>query len=93
MSGRSVAALAVLCAAASACDDDCCTVVDSFPIPLVRAPLGGPMGGDGALIVMATRPDAPGASFPMVVDTGSAVTLLAGESPATWRPKKAASIW
>ncbi len=88
MSGRSVAALAVLCAAAWGCDDDCCTVVDSFPIPLVRAPLGGPMGGDGALLVMATRPGAPGASFPMVVDTGSAVTLLAGEVPRNLATEK-----
>ena len=80
MPGRSVAALAVLCFAASGCDEDCCTQVDSFPIPLVRAPLGGPTGGEGALIADAERRDAPGQRIQMVVATGSPLTLLAGDS-------------
>jgi hypothetical protein len=41
------------------------------------------MGGDGALIAVAALPDAPGANFPMLIATGSAVTLLAGPAPAT----------
>lgn len=81
MSGRSLAALVVLCAAgAAACDEDCCTVVDSFPIPLTRAPLGGPPGGDGALIANAERRDAPGQTIQMVIATGSPITALAADA-------------
>ena len=85
MPGRFVAALAVLCAAASGCDDDCCTQVDSFPIPLARAPLGGPMGGEGALIADAERRDVPGQRMQMVVATGSPLTLFAGDADLTTR--------
>src|SRR5688572_20761556 len=82
MPGRSVAALAVLCAAATGCDEDCCTQVDSFPIPLTRAPLGAPMGGEGALFANAARPDQPGQTFPMVIATGSPITLLSAADAA-----------
>jgi hypothetical protein len=85
MPGRSVAAFAVLCVAASSCDEDCCTQVDSFPIPLVRAPLGGPMGGEGALIANAERRDAPGQRIQMVIATGSPLTLLAGDTDLATR--------
>jgi hypothetical protein len=85
MPARSVAAFAVLCAAASGCDEDCCTQVDSFPIPLVRAPLGGPMGGEGALVADAERRDVPGQRIQMVVATGSPLTFLAGDADLTTR--------
>jgi hypothetical protein len=61
------------------CGQDCCTV-DSLPIPLDRAPLGG---GDttasGALLARAMSPSVNGGtSFPMVLDTGSPFTVLSG---------------
>lgn len=80
MSGRPAVAFAALLAAAAGCDDDCCTVVDSFPIPLVRAPMGGPLGGDGALFASAALPDAPGLPLDMLIATGSPVTALAGDA-------------
>lgn len=59
------------------CDDDCCTP-DSFPIALERAPLGNGEAGGGALLVLATTPDAPpDPTSLMVVDTGTPVTILA----------------
>jgi hypothetical protein len=77
---------------ASGCSQNCCTV-DSYPIPLTRAPLGAPLlstasGADaggppltpngGALAAVAGFPGAPpGQTFPMVVDTGSPFTILA----------------
>jgi hypothetical protein len=69
---------AALCAVAlGGCDDDCCTL-DSFPIALDRAPLGNGVDGGGALLAVATAPDAPPASaFQMVVDTGTPVMILA----------------
>src|SRR5262245_1713835 len=87
---RAAVAIALLLAVAgSGCDDDCCTVVDSFPIPLSRAPLGGPLGGDGALYVTAARPDAPAASFPMLIATGSPITVLAGDASGRLVTQKA----
>jgi len=62
--------------------------VDSLPIPLDRAPLGGPSPGVGALLGRASSPHVTGAApcsandpasptcFPMVVDTGSPITML-----------------
>jgi hypothetical protein len=86
MIGRACAcALAVLSqlAAAGCTDKGCCTFVDSFPIPLTRAPLGGGRAESGALLTLASAPNAgPGAGFPMVVATGSALTLLAA-APTT----------
>jgi hypothetical protein len=88
---RPAAALAFLFAAVAAagCDDDCCTVVDSYPIPLLRAPMGGPFGGDGALYATAARPGAaPGETFPMLVATGSPITALAGDPGPTLATQK-----
>jgi hypothetical protein len=77
-------ALALLAAAGlwtgalAGCSEDCCTV-DSFPIALDRAALGDGVATGGALLAVASAPDAPGRpTFPMVVDTGSPVTILAG---------------
>src|SRR5665213_749824 len=62
-------------------NDDCCTP-DSFPIALDRAPLGNGVAGGGALLALATAPDAPSASaLPMVVDTGTPVMIWG--SPAS----------
>ncbi len=92
-SARLLALLVGLGAAASGasgCSQSCCTV-DSFPIALERAPLGAPPlptasvgdGGaapdGGALVAIAGLPNAPaGMTFPMVIDTGSPFTILAG---------------
>lgn len=76
--------LALGAQAASGCGEDCCTI-DSFPIPLDRAPLGG---GDssptGALLAQARSPSVQGGQpFPMVVDTGSPFTVLNGDGDGT----------
>jgi hypothetical protein len=64
----------------SGCAEDCCDV-DSYPIALDRAPLGNGVATGGALLALASVPDAPtGQTFPMVVDTGSPVTILAGSA-------------
>jgi hypothetical protein len=85
---------------AAGCSQNCCTV-DSYPIPLGRAPLGAPLvdaGGEaglapgpdgGALLALAALPATPGATFPMVVDTGSPFTLLAGPASATSQTSQA----
>jgi hypothetical protein len=88
------AGLVAVVFAAAGCSQSCCTV-DSYPIALTRAPLGAPppaadAGADaslplepdgGALIALAGLPGAaPDAGFPMVIDTGSPFTLLAGPS-------------
>jgi hypothetical protein len=76
------AAVAVLLAGGAAgCKQDCCTV-DSAPIPLTRAPLGGPAAGDGALLALA-RVAGTTATFPMVVDTASPLTVLTGSTIST----------
>jgi hypothetical protein len=65
-------------ASLSGCSEDCCTV-DSFPIALDRAPLGNGVATGGALLAAATAPGAPPSqTFPMVVDTGSPITILSG---------------
>jgi hypothetical protein len=80
--GRSVAfairlTAAALCAVTlGGCDDDCCTL-DSFPIALERAPLGNGVDGGGALLALATTPDAPPSGQTMVVDTGTPVMIWA----------------
>jgi hypothetical protein len=73
------AALALL----AGCNDDCCTVVDSYPIQLARAPIGGPLVGvstqDGALVALAAkRNTGVGPAADMVIDTGSPVTVMSG---------------
>jgi hypothetical protein len=90
--------LAAAAGGAGGCSQDCCTV-DSFPIALARAPLGAPSlasagvgdagvlppGPDGgALVAVAGLPNAAGGqTFPMVIDTGSPFTLLAGPPAAS----------
>jgi hypothetical protein len=73
------AAVVVAFLGAAGCDDDCCTI-DSMPIPVTRAPLGDG-AGFGAMLGLA-QPPGGGASFPMVIDTGSPVTILAGTAAA-----------
>ena len=81
-----LAALAVASAVTVGCGDDFSALLDSFPIALTRAPMGGGVAGDGALIATASPLGTPGAKFPMLVSTGSALTLLVGppvDHPAT----------
>lgn len=99
LAGAGLAAAAA--ASTSGCSQSCCQI-DSYPISLTRAPLGAPPlaapsdagvpdGGQvpdgGALLALAGPPTTPaGATFQMVVDTGSPFTLLAsdtGQSLAT----------
>jgi hypothetical protein len=70
------AVLGVAGIAAIGCDQECCTI-DSLPIPLRRAPLGGGVTGDGALVAMAKAPSIGGGQpFQMLVDTASPITIL-----------------
>lgn len=67
----------------AACSDDCCTEIDSYPIELGRAPLGGPLPGaassDGALVTWAAPPGGGmSGAFHAIVATGAPVTVLAG---------------
>ncbi|HVZ75114.1 MAG TPA: hypothetical protein VHJ20_22180 [Polyangia bacterium] len=62
------------------CDEDCCTV-DSLPVPLARAPLGGATG-PGALLTRA-RLAGSTTSFPMVVDTASPITVITEPKQST----------
>ena len=64
------------------CGDDYSAFLDSFPIALTRAPMGGGMPGDGALLATASAPDQPDPSFLMVVSTGAPLTLLQGPAMA-----------
>ncbi|HVY39465.1 MAG TPA: hypothetical protein VHM31_16095 [Polyangia bacterium] len=87
-----LAALFALPLAAGGCQGDCCTV-DSFSIPLGRAPSGAPLlpnafdaGADapplpdgGALLALAGPPGGP-PGITMVVDTASPFTVMAGPS-------------
>ena len=89
--GAVVSIFALLFGAAG-CQDDCCNV-DSFPIPLGRAPSGAPplpsaidAGADaaslpeaGALWALAGLPGGD-TNLKMIVDTASPITLLAGPS-------------
>jgi hypothetical protein len=63
------------------CGDSYSAVVDSLPIALTRAPMGGGMAGDGALLAIGASPDAPSAPYRMLVGTGASLTLLAGPPP------------
>jgi hypothetical protein len=58
------------------CSDNYRAVLDSMPIALTRAPVGGGMTGDGAMVALASAPDEPAMSFPMPVSTGTSLTLL-----------------
>jgi hypothetical protein len=77
---RALAAVVVGAAALGAvlavpgCGQSCCTV-DSEPIPVGRASLGGPTPGAGALLARAQLPGSA-TSFAMVIDTSSPVTIL-----------------
>jgi len=85
-----VAALAIAPALAVGCGDSYFAVLDSYPIPVSRAPMGAPVGivaGDGALWALAASPAGGDPTFPMVIDTGTPLTLLAG--PATSNLKTA----
>ena len=42
---------------AAGCGDSYSAVFDSLPIALTRAPMGGGVAGDGALIAIAASPD------------------------------------
>jgi hypothetical protein len=64
------------------CASDCCTV-DSMPIPLARAPRGDGLA-PGALLARAMV--AGGVSFPMLVDTATPVTILAGDAQGVLSP-------
>jgi hypothetical protein len=74
----SAAGAVALAAGLGACDQECCTI-DSLPIPVTRAPLGDG-AGSGALLALAAAPGG-GASFRMVVDTASPITILSGAPP------------
>ncbi len=76
-SAYAVVALAVS-ALAGGCDPTPSTLVDSFPIALARAPMGGGLAGDGALLAKAVGTD--GTAFDMVVDSGSVASALAGDA-------------
>jgi hypothetical protein len=88
---RAAAVLGVGLAAAApmataGCGDNFTAVLDSFPIALTRAPVGGGMPGDGALVAMAADPSAPAQPpYRMLVGTGTPLTLLAGP-PVTGTP-------
>jgi hypothetical protein len=75
-------AAAVAAVGSSGCDEDCCTV-DSKPIPVTRAPRGDGTA-PGALLALARIADnpTPSATFEMVIDTASPVTILAGPAAA-----------
>jgi hypothetical protein len=79
--GLAAAVSVLLAGGAAGCKQDCCTV-DSAPIPLARAPLGGPAAGDGALLARARLADTT-AMFSMVVDTASPLTVLTGSTIST----------
>jgi hypothetical protein len=63
------------------CGDSYSAVIDSLPIALNRAPMGGGMGGNGALVAVAMEPDVSATSFPMLISTGTSMTLLQGPPP------------
>ena len=65
------------------CSGDCCTT-DGYPIVLARAPVGPlAVGAPGALLAGA-REDSDGAPvFRMLVDTGTPITVLAGDASGT----------
>jgi hypothetical protein len=96
------AVLTVGISGSAGCSQSCCTV-DSYPIPLGRAPLGAPPpdGGagagvapgpdGGALLAVAGLPATPDSPFNMVVDTGSPFTLLAGAGSAN--PQTTQASW
>ena len=66
---------------AGGCGDSYSALFDSLPIALTRAPMGGGVAGDGALLAIAASPEALSPSYRMVVSTGASVTLLAGDAP------------
>jgi hypothetical protein len=80
------AAVAVLLGAAAllaGCESGGTALFDSLPIALARAPMGGGMGGDGALIVRASVVPDPDAPISMLLDTGTPLTAFSGVAPGT----------
>ncbi|MDB4979629.1 MAG: hypothetical protein JWM82_381 [Myxococcales bacterium] len=75
------AAVAVVLVSGAGCTQDCC-VSDSAPIPLARAPLGGPAAGEGAMLTRARVADTT-TPFLMAVDTASPLTVLTGAASST----------
>jgi hypothetical protein len=73
---RAVTAAALTLWAAAGCDPTPTALIDSFPIPLKRAPIGNGLAGDGALVALGGLPD--GSRFDMVVDSASVATALSG---------------
>jgi len=82
--GAAVARLAAVASlAVVGCGDGSSAYIDSYPISLARAPMGNGLPGDGALYALAGDPDTPGVTYPMIVDTGSPITVRAGDVPGT----------
>jgi hypothetical protein len=88
--GAAVRALARLAALgglavvpSTGCGNGSTATFDSDPIALTRAPMGGGLPGDGALVACAADPDSPGMTYPMLVDTGCPITVRAGDVPGT----------
>ncbi len=87
---RRLAALSLVTAAVSVvlaiggagCTQDCC-MSDSAPIPLARAPLGGPAAGNDGALLTRVRLAGTTAAFPMAVDTASPLTVLTGAAIST----------
>jgi hypothetical protein len=73
--------VAAVPAMAAGCGDSYSAVVDSLPIALTRAPMGGGLDADGALLAIAASPDGSSAPYRMLIGTGASVTLLAGPPP------------
>ena len=69
--------------AAAGCSGDCCAV-DSFPIIGARAPLGPLSATAPGGLLAAASDDADGAAgFKMLIDTGTPLTILAGDPGST----------
>jgi hypothetical protein len=79
LAGLGLGAAAVL----AGCGDGSSAIIDSAPIALGRAPMGGGLPGDGALVATASDPDPSVPRYQMIVDTGSPITVRAGEVPGT----------
>jgi hypothetical protein len=75
--------VAVTATVTAGCDDGWSAIIDSLPIALTRAPVGDPAGSlNGALVATAAIPGAADQPFPMLIGTGTPMTLLNGPLPA-----------